>query len=667
LLAVTSINNDLASAKREALSACNGVEAAGSAMASMPHYMSQGVNALTATGVEKSVNGLMSMLGMTVTGVEEIVIFFINLVTQTYLCLITMAVTGSLHSQIELLTAATKFLNKTIIAASKDIHQAVDSFEDGWNDVAKGINNIGGLFGADKTLPTFDNNSFDALDAIKLPSSLTDDLKKLNSSIPTFAQVNNFTNSILRTPFEEVKKLINSSMVGYKFDQSVFPVPQKEQLSFCSDNDGIDSFFDDIADLIIFARKIFIGVLLVLAILVCIPMAWREIRRWRKMQERAQLVRQEALDPMDVVYITSRPYTATAGLKIANRFKTARRQTLARWVIAYATSTPALFVLSLGIAGLFACACQAILLKAVEKEVPKLTNKVGAFADKVVFSLNNASEQWAVGANRAIQSTNDDINKQVFGWVNTTTGGVNDTLNTFVEEMSNVLNDTFGGTILYDPIKEVLDCLITLKIEGIQKGLTWVSENAHINFPLLQNDIFSLGAVASIASDNPQKSDSFLASPGDTTSDQISEAVVRLTDRIEDGIRTEALISTFVILVWVVIVLVGLTRALMLMSKREKNRGEGGVAYTVNRDENGFEDVNLRTPRGIPTGPAPRYSLTPKMSGAQDLGPFAEPHHDDDYYQSQKLGFAGQRDPIIQGGHSRSSSYVEYERSDEKH
>ncbi len=36
---------------------------------------------------------------------------------------------------------------------------------------------------------------------------------------------------------------------NYTFNRSMFPVPQKEQLTFCSDNDGIDEFFDGMVDL----------------------------------------------------------------------------------------------------------------------------------------------------------------------------------------------------------------------------------------------------------------------------------------------------------------------------------------------------------------------------------------------------------------------------------
>jgi len=143
---------------------------------------------------------------------------------------------------------------------------------------------------------------------------------------------------------------------------------------------------------------------------------------------------------------------------------------------------------------------------------------------------------------------------------------------------------------------------------------------------------------------------------------------VRLTNYLEEGIRTEAIISTCVVLVWVLIVLFGLIRALTLFYGRDKNRGEGGMPYTVDRDDHGFENVSLGPPKNIPSHPAPEYTATPQMSGAKNMGPFADPPPDDEYYQSQKLGFAGQRnyDIALNGGHSRSSSYVEFGRGDEK-
>ena len=669
LIAISGINNDLATARREALSACTAVEDMGSALASMPHYMASGVNELAATGITKAVDGLMDMTTLSVTGVEELVVFVINMMTSTYLCLITLAVSGSLHVVITVLEDAQKWLNTSIGDIGNDITTSLDTFETAWKKFLSDIDgDLSDLTGKDISPPSLNlNSSMDALSSLTLPSTTLDQgLNKLNSSIPTFAEVNNFTNNAIKLPFEDIKTLINDSYGTYTFNRSILPVPTKEALTFCSDNNDINDFFNDMGKVANIARKILIVVLLIGAALACIPMAYREIRRWRTMQERSKLVRSTAHDPMDVVYIVSRPYTSTAGIKTASHVQSSRRQILIRWVIAYATSIPALFVLSLGLAGLFSCLCQYLVLRSLEKEVPELTNQVAAFSEKVVDTLNNASEAWADGVNKVITSTNDDINNDLLSWVNISTTALNNTLNTFVDDMSNVLNETFGGTVLYDPIQEVLNCLVTLKIEGIEKGLTWIQDNAHIDFPLLANNTFSLGAAESLVTGSSDSS--FLASPGTDASDQVSAAVTRVTTDLENSIRTEALISTGVVCVWFLVVFIAIVRALTLWFGQDKVRGEGGTgeAYVISSDPNGnFHDVPLGPVNAMDErGPAPKYQPSPSMTEYQvdRNNPFAS----DEDYQAQKLGFAGQRDyssslrcDDSKQGHQRVSSHGE--------
>jgi biopolymer transport protein ExbB/TolQ len=447
------------------------------------------------------------------------------------------------------------------------------------------------------------------------------------------------------------------------------PVPAKQQLSFCDDNDGINSFFEGMTDLALTARKIFVVVILLAAVLACIPVAWQEIRRWRQMKERAQLVRKEAHDPMDVVYIVSRPYTAAAGIKAASHFSNSRRQILVRWAIAYATSMPALFVLAIAIAALLSCLCQYILLKSIEKAVPELSTEVGAYADKVVGSLQNASLAWATDANKVINSMDADLNQKIFGWVNTSTTAVNDTLETFVTKSMNVINETFGGTILEEPVQELFNCLVGLKVESVQKGLTWVHDHAHIDFPNLPNDTFSRGAKDSISNDtNP--SASFLADAGDSTSNKITEVVQQVLEKLKDGLRTETLIATAVLLLWVMIALIGIVRAMTLFWGRDRNRGDGGghaMDPLPNNPDPGpqpvsreFDDVPLTAISRNELGfiqAVPRYE-TPAASSAQVL---AEPAS-----SNEKMGFAGQRnydsalkvdaEPAL-----RKSNYVEYD------
>lgn len=665
LIAISGLNHNLDSAKREALSACSSVESMGSTMASMPHYMSQGVNDLAATGVEKAVNGLMSMLLLSITGVEEIIVFYINMLTSTYVCLITLVVSGSLHAAIKVAEDVGDFLNKTLGEIGSDIHKGVDGFQNDLNKFTGALNSIPKALGGSDSIPKLDvSPSLDKLDHLQLPSTLDEGLQKLNSSIPTFAEVQNFTNTAIRFPFEEVKKLMNDSMTAFKFDRSVFPVPQKEQVSFCSGNNGISDFFDGLANIANTARRAFIGVLVILAILVCVPMAWREIRRWRKMQQRARLIGEGSYEPLDVIYIASRPYTAAAGIKVSSKFTSTKKKNLTRWVIAYATSTPALLLLALGATGLLACLCQIILLKAVEKEVPALANEVGDFAGKVVTALNNASEQWAIGTNHVIGETNNDINKNIFGWVNTTTGAVNHTLNLFVDETTKVLNDTFGGTVLHDPIQGVFDCLIGLKIAGIQKGLDWVSDNARVDFPLFKNDTFSLGAAASLASDDKSATESFFASPGSEATDKITGAISRVTAQLESSIRTEAIISLCIILLWFIVVLIGLVRALILACKYTKLRGEGGPSYAgdipLTETTRPFSTAApAYEPSRVPEAPVrfPNFGSMPADRGF-------DPNSNDSEFGDQKLGFAGERGPADQvpAAHLRNSSYGHLEK-----
>lgn len=571
LFAIASTDSSLVSARREALSACTQVENIGSSMASMPHYMAKGVNEMTASGIDKAVGGLMTMLEMSVTGVEEIILFVIHMMTSTYLCLITLAVSGGLHIAVELGTEINKKLNETIDSVTEDIGNSVKSVTEGINSIMDKINfNLGSF-----TKPSINlDDSIKKLKGLELPPEMQQGLVKLNQSIPTFEDVQNFTDNLIRTPFEEVKKLIKA-MDTFEFNRTVLPIPQKEKLNFCSEGNSINDFFDDLIKMAYNARKIALGVLIVAAILVCVPMAWMEVRRYRRMQERAALVN-EGHDTMDVIYLASRPTSGTIGLWFGRRFGSARRQAVIRWAWAYATSVPMLLLLALGLAGLFSCLCQYLLLKAIEDKTPELTKQVGDFAEKVVTSLDNASKSWSGGVNSAVGTLDEKINDDIFGWVNGTTTAVNNTLNGFVDQMSKTLNSTFGDTPLHDPIKDVLNCLIGLKIAGIQKGLTWVQDHAHISFPGVANDTFSLGALA--AKSDSDSAAELLADPNGKAADEITEAVNYVIEKMMSGIRTEALISTTLILIWLFVAIGGYIYASTQLFRRDPYVSR---AYTI--------------------------------------------------------------------------------------
>ncbi|KAI2617435.1 hypothetical protein GGR54DRAFT_631378 [Hypoxylon sp. NC1633] len=649
LLTLSSLNGNLGDAKAKALSACTKVEDIGSAMASMPHYLSVGVNKLTASGITDSVQALMKVLDMILTGVEQLILFVIGMMTDTYVCLITMVVHGGLNASALAITETTEAMNDAI----SGIAQAINAIG---GAVETAIDGIGDIFRRIDIPPKPEVAGDIKAVAAKLSNvhinttGFVSDLDSLNKNLPDFDDVKNLTATAVSIPFTLIREQLAKAYGNWAFNDSVFPVAEKEALSFCSDNSVINDFFEGLYKIANTAKVVAIVVLILLAIAVCVPMAYMEVRSWR----RAQLASQNAYDDMDLVYLASRPTSSRIGYWIASRFSEKRRL-LVRWCIAYATSLPALFVLSLALAGFFSCFCQWILLRSIQQEIPALTSQVGDFADQVVGSLGNVSQKWANDANGVITSFSSEINDDILGKVTNGTSAVNNTINTFMDEIDKGLNTAFGDTMFKDLAANTVRCLIGLKVESLQKGLTWVHDNAHINFPLFPDDVFSAGASKSITGDSDLTS--FLASPSTVTTDEVTGAVDHVVTWLQNNIIQDALVSLGLLLVYVIIVLTGVIRTLI---------GHNDVAGDTRRMR--MEQFEMAPVPSAPRGAAPP---DPAMHMPQFGSPGDASAHPDHSYR--RSPFADDVDALsrgtVHGGavmteeappYTRHSSYVQY-------
>ncbi|KAJ2894054.1 putative plasma membrane fusion protein prm1 protein [Zalerion maritima] len=626
LIMLAGLNDDIGTSKEKALSACAKVEDVGSAMASMPHYLSLGVNDLAASGITNAVGGLVSGLEMILTAILEIILFIINLVTGTYVCLISAFIHGGLDAAKSAIEGATDLLNNAVDSIANGIDDEVASFQDKLNDFTDVINDlaggIGSIFGGDvPDIPSLDlSDDIEGLKNVDIDtSSLTSGLDDLNDSIPDFQDVRNLTRQAVSIPFNFVQEKIEEAWGNYSFDRDVFPLADKEALTFCSDNTRINDFFESLYDLATHAKLIFIVTLVIAAVLAMIAMIPLEKHRWERQKELSKLVHNSGFNPLDVVYITSRPTSSRIGIWMGEKIASGRRSILVRWAWAYGTTLPALFLLSLAIAGFFSCLCQYFVLMGIQKKVPELAEQVGDFAEDVVVQLQDVSVRWATDANGVITDFNDDINNDVFGYVTNATDAVNDTLNTFVTEMNDGLDAVFKDTILYEPIKDVIYCLVTVKVEGIQKGITWVHDHAHIDFPLFSNNTFSLGAADSIDDDSDLKS--FLASPSSTTTDEITEAAQTIADHIRNNIVTELLISTGILLTYIIVVLIGVVVAAGRIL--QPNHGEDGTGFVTTTSQ---EHANHAPP------------CARSVQGARSVSDMGAHTQDSNPYKDEKAG-----------------------------
>lgn len=624
LLLTGSLNENIAEAKVKALSACSKVEDIGSAMASMPHYLSVGVNSLASDGITAAVSAMVKVLMMILTGVENLIFFVINMYVGTWVCVVTALIHGGLDISVKVVEGATRVMNDAIGTITGQISDSVAVVQGGLDELSEKISGFTSLIGLGD-IPKLDiTDNLNDLRNIKVNTDdLVRDLVSLNTTIPNFDQVEKFAKDAIAIPFSFVREQINSSLGAYRFDDSVFPVAQKQALSFCSDNSFLNDFFNTLFDIVAKAKIAFAVVVPILAVLAIVGMGYLEIRRWRRERERARVFTEHGYDPMDVVYLASRPMSAGFGVKIASWFK-GKNHLLVRWAVAYATSLPALFVLSLAMAGFFSCLCQYILLQSIQKEAPALAGQVGNFAEDVVGTLQQVSTNWADDANGVILNLQNDINDEVFGWVHNATSAVNDTLNTFDAEIDKAITAVFDDTILLDTARNLIGCLITRKVETIQRGLTWVHENARVSLPLFSNDIFSQGANDSVNGDSNLTS--FLASPSSVTTDEITSAVNQVINKLQSGLVQEALISTALLLVYVIIVLIGVLRVMIGAAQKDKTRAEGGEQYGIKGpvgDDSSTSDQDVvytgSVKRGKP-GPArwpshARKSSHPEMEG----------------------------------------------------
>jgi hypothetical protein len=583
LILLASLNDQIGDAKVQALSACTKVEDIGSAMASMPHYLSVGVNSLAADGITKTIHGMVEILMLILTGVEELIFFVLNMWIGTYTCLIAAFIHGGLDASVGAVEGTSDFINKNIDTITDAITTDIQSVQDAIDTVFSKVTGVINGLGGDVTAPTINiTGRLNDLKSIHVnDTQFVGDLVQLNTTIPTFDQVQNLTKEAIAYPFDLIKTALNNTYAGYGFDSSIFPVAEKQALSFCSNNSFLNDFFQALFEIAKTAKTAFIVVIILLAVGACFVMAYLEVRHWRRQQRTATVFTQNGYDPMDVVYIASRPFTATVGIKWASRFN-GRRQLWMRWAVAYATSLPALFVLSLAVAGFLSCICQAILLHFMQKEAPALATQVGDFAGEVVDTLENVSNTWANDSNTVLLTFNNELNQNLFGWVQNATEAVNNTLNTFEDEMNSAIDTVFNGTILYNTVKGVIRCLIGLKIDAVESGLTWVHDHAKVTLPLFPNDTFSQGASESIHGDSDLTS--FLATPASVTTDEISGAVDHIITALRNSLIQEALISTVLLCVYFLIILIGVTRAMIGMVGHDKTRGEGGQRYVTSDD-----------------------------------------------------------------------------------
>ena len=519
------------------LSNCYSIDSLYSKMTdNTPHYLGIMGNYLIEKGMEETVKATLETLSLIVYASEGLVNFAIDLYLGTYACLIVSAVDGTVD-------VATNTTEKLISLVNDTVSSVANELDTGLNDISKIINKV--IKAASKVENFFTGDDDDsnmtssiksvnltisALHNLYIPSSINDKLEELSAKTPDFAQVKNTTKNLISVPFNEVRKNIKavnaSNIIGDTSVLYVPPVSLDNSTGICSSNQSeILAFYSILGQVLKIATVVCITVLICFAVGAMAPVAWNEIKLWRHlcgMRDHYMLSRQDSYtsfssenthelkDPFRDPPIQNGQYDVIASYqqcfqtwntriagwmtnlitfgKSPENIDPKTKQKI-EWVVAYMTSERALCVLGIGLLGILVCICQFVMIALLKHKIShSLTSNDGDGVQNLLKSstavdIENQMNLWSVQTNKYINTTETNINQEVFGWINTTTLSVNNTVATMISDIDTTLADVFNGTLLYNPMKTVVGCAIENKLYTIEKAMTWIHDKAQLHIP----------------------------------------------------------------------------------------------------------------------------------------------------------------------------------------
>ncbi|KAG0143182.1 hypothetical protein CROQUDRAFT_49155 [Cronartium quercuum f. sp. fusiforme G11] len=543
ILTLSSVDDGVADAKRNLAASCAGFEGAASVAASIPHFMAEQTNEFIVSGAESIVHGLAVVLDIAIHAIEAIILYVVDTYRSLYQCLAEFVVRGSLA----LLISAAEEAEKVFAEAVSGLRTALPEATIGGAEsiVKDAINTIDKIPGVHIKQPDLRVPDLAALQNFKVPTGLSDALTQLNSSLPTLQELRDALDKVISTPFEALRAEVNKNLRNATIDRTLLKAPPRQTVTFCQDLDT--SFLDKVGKIISAGLRIIILILLVAIIVIFLFNVVRERFFYKRMVKKVDEAR-------DVWLYGSRDSFSSSNLlaffhNVQNPFASTMTNKLLRskrprtfrlpWFLAYITWPSALLFLGVGLLGLLVVEVQLFALHGVRNQAVNQANSgvsdmTNLLADKINSQTANISARFAEDTNSVIIRFQSDVNDHMLGWAGTTTTTLNNTLTTFYDGLTTVVQGTFGKTPLKDAALGLLNCLIGSKVAGIQSALTFVHDHAHVDLPTVSPTALMIspaqtrelvGSVGSTQADPAQQHNQ---------SDSGSSLATRFVDRLID-------------------------------------------------------------------------------------------------------------------------------------
>ncbi|EPQ56919.1 hypothetical protein GLOTRDRAFT_37588, partial [Gloeophyllum trabeum ATCC 11539] len=575
-LSSASAQDAVANAKGDLLTSCKAAEQAATAAASMPRFMAQATNQQIADAVNGTMNGARAALVLSLTVMEAIINFLIDIYRSTFLCFLELIIRGALSVLIAAVQDISNFVTSSLNGIRTSIQNDVSSANSVIQSAVSALNKVN-PFG-NINVPQFSIPSLDALQNVTIPNTFQTTLENLNSSLPTFSDLKQKIDNLVDTPFELVKKDINDTFANLSFDASVLPIPQQNTLTFCGDLDT--SVVDDLGHDLVKITKIGIVLIVLLALLLLAGNCALEWYKWRCLKAHLEYTR-EAWSTDPTVYHTGTAAAPSVTLsdhnlmilqasaahplltRLANQLSRALRLSPAaythlQWFLHYVFHPPALACFLIGFFGLLSVEIQLLAIHPLEaKYSARAASSVSDFSNTIAISMNasmySQSSAYASEINGRILTMQSTVNDGLFGWVNGTTTTLNNTLVEFYNELQSGVATVFNGTILEQPIQEFLNCFIGSKVDALENALTFLHDNLNVDLPTVNETVLVLSPT-----DVNEATQPIAAAAIGGGADDKEGLVGRLVNTYVDSLKKERIMFGVFLGLWGLVVLMAL-------------------------------------------------------------------------------------------------------------
>jgi hypothetical protein len=154
LISSSQVGNDIRHSNATIWSACRETEQAVSTLVSFPHLLSNNFNSATKRSVDDTVRGLGEVLLLSITAIESLLVFLVDMYRSLFLCFVQFVVRAS----ISLLITAVQLFSAAVHDVAQSIQVAVQSSVDAINAALSttmtGFNDILSIVGKSITIPT---------------------------------------------------------------------------------------------------------------------------------------------------------------------------------------------------------------------------------------------------------------------------------------------------------------------------------------------------------------------------------------------------------------------------------------------------------------------------------------------------------------------------------